>query len=273
MLTAHFLDLIPVWLLFVGTIALMVFFIEVGFRLGQKSLQHAKKAQTSQVRAIMGAGLGLLAFMLAFTFSAAQSHFEVRVESVAEEARIARNAFLQADLLSEPERTEAKQLLKDYIDLRSHLRNPDNLPMAEALSQLIAFSEQIQQKLWTLAVNGSKRDAQDQSAEKSDDLFMASVLALIDVHFKRVHSVMMNRIPLTIWLTLYLMAVLSMIIMGYQAGLTEKRSPAGRVDGETQPGGDGYAGGGIFGGNRSHQRPRPAGHAFFQGQPAVADRS
>jgi len=170
-----------------------------------------------------------LAFMLAFTFSAAQSHFEVRVESVAEEARIARNAFLQADLLSEPERTEAKQLLKDYIDLRSHLRNPDNLPMAEALSQLIAFSEQIQQKLWTLAVNGSKRDAQDQSAEKSDDLFMASVLALIDVHFKRVHSVMMNRIPLTIWLTLYLMAVLSMIIMGYQAGLTEKRSPVATV--------------------------------------------
>jgi hypothetical protein len=35
----------------------------------------------------------------------------------------------------------------------------------------------------------------------------------------------MNRIPLTIWMTIYLMAVLSMIIMGYQAGLTERRSP------------------------------------------------
>lgn len=229
MLIAHFLDLVPIGLLFIGTLLLMVVFIEVGFRLGQRALRQAKKAQTSQVRAIMGAGLGLLAFMLAFTFSTAQSHFEVRVQSVAEEARIARNAFMQADLLAEPERTQAKQLLKDYIDLRSKMRNPGNLDVSQALSELISFSEQIQRKLWTLAVNASKQDTQDRSDEKPNDMFMASVLALIDVHFTRVHSAIMNRIPLTIWITLYLMAVLSMIIMGYQAGLTEKRSPVATV--------------------------------------------
>lgn len=229
MLIAHFLDLVPIGLLFIGTLLLMVVFIEVGFRLGQRALHQAKKAQTSQVRAIMGAGLGLLAFMLAFTFSTAQSHFEVRVQSVAEEARIARNAFMQADLLAEPERTQAKQLLKDYIDLRSKMRNPGNLDVSQALSELISFSEQIQRKLWTLAVNASKQDTQDRSDEKPNDMFMASVLALIDVHFTRVHSAIMNRIPLTIWITLYLMAVLSMIIMGYQAGLTEKRSPVATV--------------------------------------------
>lgn len=229
MLTVHFLDLIPIWLLFICAIVLMIFFIEVGFRLGKRSLHSAKKAQTSQVRAIMGAGLGLLAFMLAFTFSTAQSHFELRVQSVAEEARIARNAFMQADLLAEPERSQAKQLLKDYIDLRSNMRNPRNLNVSEALAELISFSEQIQKKLWTLAVNASRQDTADSSAEKSNDMFMASVLALIDIHFTRVHSSIMNRIPLTIWITLYLMAALSMIIMGYQAGLTEKRSPVATV--------------------------------------------
>ncbi len=229
MLTVHFLDLVPIWMLFIGAIALMVFFIEVGFRLGKRSLQHAKKAQTSQVRAIMGAGLGLLAFMLAFTFNTAQTHFETRVQNVAEEARIARNAFMQADLLPEPERTTAKQLLKDYIDLRSNMRNPKNLNIQEALSELITFSEQIQKKLWTLAVNASAQETRDHSGEKPNDTFRASVLALIDIHFTRVHSATMNRIPLTIWLTLYLMAVLSMIIMGYQAGLTEKRSPVATV--------------------------------------------
>jgi len=60
MLTAHFLDLIPVWLLFICTISLMVIFIEFGFRLGKRAVSNAKKAQTSQVRAIMGAGLGAL---------------------------------------------------------------------------------------------------------------------------------------------------------------------------------------------------------------------
>lgn len=228
MLVAHFLDLIPIWMLFIGTMALMVVFIEFGFRLGKKALSHAKKAQTSQVRAIMGAGLGLLAFILAFTFSAAQSHFELRVQSVAEEARIARNAFMQADLLAEPQRSQAKQLLKDYIDLRSASRSSTDLPIAQAIETLIQVSEQIQKDLWKVAVN-SGGDSRDQSGNSSNDAFRTSVLALIDIHFTRVHSTIMNRIPLTIWLTLYLMAVLSMIIMGYQAGLTEKRSPLATV--------------------------------------------
>ena len=106
MLIFHFFDLIPIWLLFIGTIMTMVLFIESGFRLGNRARATAKKAQTSQVRAIMGAGLGLLAFMLAFTFNTAQTHFEARVQILAEEARIARNAFMQADLLEEPRRPD-----------------------------------------------------------------------------------------------------------------------------------------------------------------------
>lgn len=45
----------------------------------------------------------------------------------------------------------------------------------------------------------------------------------------RLHAAVMNRIPHTIWMTLYLMAALSMTIMGYQAGLTERRSPVATV--------------------------------------------
>ena len=119
MLISHILDLVPIWLMLIGTIIVLVLFIEFGFRLGKRAKAIVKKAQTSQVRAIMGAGLGLLAFMLAFTFSTAQSHFESRVQNLAEEARVARNTFMQADLLEEPRRTEAKELLKDYIDSRN----------------------------------------------------------------------------------------------------------------------------------------------------------
>jgi len=58
---------------------------------------------------------------------------------------------------------------------------------------------------------------------------MVSVLALTDIHYIRLYSAVMNRIPFTIWLTLYLMAALAMIIMGYQAGLTDRRSPIATV--------------------------------------------
>jgi len=152
MLVAHFFDLVPIWLLFIGTILVMILFIEYGFRLGKRAQATSKKAQTSQVRAIMGAGLGLLAFMLAFTFATAQSHFEARVQNLAEEARIARNAFLQADLMTEPRQSQAKHLLKDYIKLRSRLRSDNrNLTVPDSeewIAELLRESEQIQHQLW-----------------------------------------------------------------------------------------------------------------------------
>jgi len=229
MLVSHFFDLVPIWMLLIGTILIMVLFIEFGFRLGQKAQAHAKKAQTSQVRAIMGAGLGLLAFMLAFTFSTAQSHFEVRVQGLAEEARIARNAFMQADLLVEPARTQAKQLLKDYIELRLSMRNSAGQNIPARLEEALQASEQIQHNLWQLVAKSHGQLPDNPGEVSKNDQLMASVIALTDIHYTRLHSAVMNRIPLTIWTTLYLMAILSMIIMGYQAGLTDRRSPVATV--------------------------------------------
>ena len=177
----------------------------------------------------MGAGLGLLAFMLAFTFSTAQSHFEVRVQSLAEEARIARNAFMQADLLAEPARTRAKHLLKEYIDIRSSTHSVKNDEIPEKLAEAIQLSEKIQRDLWALVSESAGQASKSQGEFDKNDQLMTSVLALTDIHYTRLHSAIMNRIPLTIWMTLYLMATLSMIIMGYQAGLTERRSPVATV--------------------------------------------
>ena len=136
---------------------------------------------------------------------------------------------MQSDLLVEPARSEAKRLLKDYIELRSGLREPSGLGIEQDVIDLIRISEQIQQELWLLAVgsNGQLKKGQVESEKISP--FMGSVIALIDIHYTRVHSAVMNRIPLTIWMTLYLMAALSMIIMGFQAGLTERRSPVATI--------------------------------------------
>lgn len=229
MLVSHLLDLVPIWVMLIGTILIMVGFIEFGFRLGKHAQVNARKAQTSQVRAIMGAGLGLLAFMLAFTFSTAQSHFEMRVQSLAEEARIARNAYMQADLLSEPRRTQTKELLKEYVNLRSDRPRLTDEDVGKQVSDFIQSSEQILQQLWDLATHSDLYPTGEQANVEENDLFMGSVLALTDIHFARVHSAIMNRIPFTIWMTLYLMATLSMIIMGYQAGLTDRRSPVATI--------------------------------------------
>ena len=91
--SAHFLDRFTPEVLFLLGVALMLACIEIGFRLGLRGLANSAKAQHSQVRAIMGAALGLTAFMLAFTFATAQSHYEVRVQKMLEEVSLANDAF------------------------------------------------------------------------------------------------------------------------------------------------------------------------------------
>ena len=136
---------------------------------------------------------------------------------------------MQADLLAEPERSQAKQLLKDYIKIRSGMQEMSGQNISEQLAELVRVSEQIQQDLWSLATRGHGKVVGDRVDNGQSEQFMASVIALTDIHFTRLHSAVMNRIPFTIWMTLYLMAILSMIIMGYQAGLTDRRSPVATV--------------------------------------------
>ena len=61
----HFFDSVSIELLFLLTVAAMLLMLEAGYRFGFAAQTKASKAQIAQVRALMGATLGLLAFMLA----------------------------------------------------------------------------------------------------------------------------------------------------------------------------------------------------------------
>ena len=75
------IDSIPLAMFLVLAVLSMILMIEVGFRGGMYKRGKPDKAQMAQVRAIMGASLGLLAFMLAFSFAVAQQHFESRTNA------------------------------------------------------------------------------------------------------------------------------------------------------------------------------------------------
>ena len=68
----HILDSLPLGFIFLASFVMMVGMLEIGFQVAQRSTAKRPKAQVAQVRALMGATLGLLAFMLAFTFSGSQ---------------------------------------------------------------------------------------------------------------------------------------------------------------------------------------------------------
>ena len=70
------------------------------------------------VRSMVGGMLGLLTFILAFTFWIAATHFDAARQSILSQANAIRTAYLRADLLPEPHRTEIRNLLREYVDIR-----------------------------------------------------------------------------------------------------------------------------------------------------------
>jgi len=214
------IDHIPLLAVTIICIVLQILFIEAGFRYGQRRGKGGFKAQMAQVRAIMGASLGLLAFMLAFSFSIAQQHFEERSRAYMMEVSAIGTAFRGADLLNSDARVLAQDMLGKFAKLRlatvAAVREADQ----ERVVEMIRESERIHDLLWSLAE--SAMEGEGEGADTS--LFAQSVLTMIAAHDARLQAAIFNRISPVIWITLLLMAILSMLVMGYQAGLTGTRS-------------------------------------------------
>jgi hypothetical protein len=221
----HFFDYLSVEVLFVLTVLVMLLMLEAGFRFGSVNKAKKVKAQTAQVRALMGATLGLLAFMLAFTFATAQNHFESRIQLQVDDALVLKKAFMQADRFSEPVRSDVRELLLEYTGGRAELREAVRTRDRALLYSLLERSEAIQLELWSAARQYETLSQSGLEASSVAGGFMPMVLSMMELQTRRVEAALVNRIPLVIWLTLYFTAVMSMIVVGYQAGLTEKRSP------------------------------------------------
>lgn len=72
------IDHLPLWVLFLVTLAVSPLAMESGYRLGRRRSRLAGQEKESPVGAVVGATLGLLGFMLAFTFGMAGTRFDAR---------------------------------------------------------------------------------------------------------------------------------------------------------------------------------------------------
>jgi hypothetical protein len=85
---------------------------------------------------------------------------------------------------------------------------------------MIRESERMHDLLWALAESSMEGG----SGSEKTGMFAQAVLAMINAHDARLQAAFFNRISPVIWMTLLLMALLAMVVMGYQAGLTGTRS-------------------------------------------------
>ena len=208
------LDLVPFWGIFVITIGIVLAFVEFGFFLGRAKRRREEGVKEAAVSSMVGATLGLLAFMLAFSFGAAASRHDTRRMLVLEEANALQTAFLRADFLPQLQRSEVRSLLRDYAETRLKWNSHRDV------SQAIAGSEEILQLIWSEAVTVGEKDPHSVVG----GLVVESLNEVISLHSKRVRAGLWSRIPATILYALFFVTFLAMLSMGYLAGIAGKRT-------------------------------------------------
>lgn len=217
------LDSIPLWAFFFGTIAIILLSVEAGYTIGKLVARRSRDEKESPAATMGGAVLGLVAFMLAFTFGIAAGRFDSRKELVRTDANVIGTAWLRADFLPDPERGEMKRLLREYLE--------DRLTAAESkdfaiVQQAVARSSDLQRRAWALAVANGKKDMNSDVGA----LLVESLNAVIDLHAIRVAVAIDTRIPFGIWFVLYAISVLGMTATGYHMAISgSKRSWTGAI--------------------------------------------
>jgi hypothetical protein len=189
--------------------------ILIGQRYGIWRSKKSANLQNASVGSVVGAALGLLAFMLAFTFQIAAGRYEARKELLLEEVTNIRTTWLRAGVVPEPFRSETKKLLLEYVDLRVDLAND-----LSKLSSVMSRSQQILDKFWESVEILAERDR----SSEMYSLYTSSVNDLVDNYNQRITMTLEYRIPPAILGVLFIITFLSMLVLGYQFGISGKGS-------------------------------------------------
>jgi hypothetical protein len=201
------LDALPLWALLIAITLVVLLSVEAGYRLG-KLRAHGKHETEPPVGEMVAATLGLLAFILAFTFGLAATRFDTRRQLLIDEANAVGTTYLRAGMLPE-RREELRALLREYVDVRIEAVQPGKL------AQGVRRSENLQNRLWEMTVPIATKNPNSIIV----GLFVQSLNDVIDLHTKRLTAGVRNRIPFAIWAALYGISILSFAAMGYHSGL------------------------------------------------------
>jgi uncharacterized membrane protein len=176
-------------------------------RQNRKQAQGESTTEANEESVAITSVLGLLALLIAFTFSIALDRFDTRRVNVLQESNAIGTTYLRAQLLEEPHRARISNLLVDYTDNRVALatiqRGSEQLALLKKNDQLIV-------DLWTATV------AAFPSIRGYDvsNSFLSSMNELIDMDAAR-KAGRQAHVPSAVFLALFLFQFVAAGLMSY----------------------------------------------------------
>lgn len=196
----------------------MLLAIEVGYRTGRYRQALATESTKSQINAILGSMLGVLALLLGFTFSLALQRYDERSQAVVEEANAIGTTYLRAQLLPLSLRDEVQSLLRSYLALRIQ-ESSVSLAEVEKRLSFLQQANQIIEKLWTFTQRAVEEDARPVTS----GLFIPALNDLIDAYGTR-EDALNRHVPELVFSLVFLTFLMTVALLGYASGIAGHRT-------------------------------------------------
>ena len=202
------------WLLF-GAMLLMV---EIGWRVGGRLTSEAKLENVVSGDTFMAAIFGLLALLLAITFSGASDRYDKRRELITKELSTIGTAYQSIDLLASNSRPMVRKVFIKYLDSRIDVYQVGT--DESLINKRFQIHNEIGNQLWQTSILAVKETPYPeklvaaQILPEISDMFDASENQRLTMKF---HP------PSIIWEALICLSLVGSLVAGYNLGLKRKR--------------------------------------------------
>ena len=201
-------------------LAIVLAAIEIGFRVGRRSQGAAVDDDSkAHINATQASTLGILALLLAFTFSLSLQRFDTRSDAMVDEANAIGTAYLRAQMLPSPLRDETQVLLRDYVDVRVEAGHVSIINDTE-WAALMAKAGSLQNALWDKA----RRAAEANPSPVPSGMFVQATNDLID-SFGRRDAALNRHVPEVVLFLLLGTFLITSAIVGFSGGVVGRRPP------------------------------------------------
>jgi len=180
----------------------------LGYRLALTTRINEDSHHHEHVTSLREGLFVLLALLLGFTVAMVLPRFDQRNQLVIDEANAIGTTLLRAEVLPEPHRSKTLELLREYVVVRRDFARQTLLNHTD-LDLDTQRTKALQRQLWQEAVAVTQ-----QKQNVIVATYLQSLNATIDIAETRL-AVFENRVPTTVWLIIFLVAVFQSFTTGF----------------------------------------------------------
>lgn len=170
------INVLPIWAIALIIVAIIVICGELGFYVGARTKSNLHESPYGVLQAAV---FGLLALLIAFSFSLGLSRYDARRAAIVTEADSIRTLVRRSELLDARSAAQMRGYLSRYLDARIAFASADD--DVQAQSNALRQSAALERRMWSVAVtqaNGAGHpevlrlfvEALDRTIEQGDEV-------------------------------------------------------------------------------------------------------